>query len=42
MNIDGDITTFGVHLLSADCHSHIWYFKMRHHRPRAALRYNQA
>jgi hypothetical protein len=40
--IEGDITTFGMPLLSADCHFDILHFNVRERRPRAALRYNQA
>jgi len=40
--IEGDITTFGKPLLSADCHFDIPHFDVRERRPCAALRYNQA
>jgi hypothetical protein len=40
--IEGDITTSGTPLLSADCHFYILRFKTLEQRPRAAPRYNQA
>jgi hypothetical protein len=40
--IEGDITTIGISLLSADCHFDLLHFNMRQRRPCAALRYNQA